>query len=588
MSMKFDPLELFYAKQKTNALNFDFEGLMGPIIPNLLPPSIDSYLYSLATHPKYSSKIKMKFDLIDRAVNDYGFVLMGRGTNRCIYKHQIDGRIMLKIGFDRAGITDAYKELYNMNYLKPFVTKCFDVSPTGTIGLFERVIPITYKDEFISVAGDIFDVITKCFIGKYILADIGTKFYMNWGIRKGFGPVLLDYPFMYLLDGRKLHCINQVPSPIGMVMCNGLIDYDEGFNHLKCTKCGKTYFASDLAKENKEGQLEIYGARLGGKMKMSTGEYYINGKKVSEEEVMARYFGDKSNNNYPDNNRVFEAAPPPVPPSYERKRAEAERKMRQQQNNTPRQSQPHNNNNRNDRPKETRVEYMYRYAKYTLKRMIKASRNELDLGNIAYALVDLIMNTNNSSGQKIERKEVIAKAQELAQEALNEFVEDCKRLNNNPTPPNNPRPQPNPAQAKMQENVKKTVVEPTQTATLSPAQSVAIVPEIVEAEVVDDSPTEEDDAEILSEVEQLHANDADQVNDIVDAIDNLSTAVEEGKKIAEANNGISPTTQEGLNRIKQINDMGNNAPHVKKEEAKPAPKPNPPQKIPGTGMAFTF
>ena len=587
MSMKFDPLELFYAKQKTNALNFDFEGLMGPIIPNLLPPSIDSYLYSLATNPKYSSKIKMKFDLIDRAVNDYGFVLMGRGTNRCIYKHQMDGNIMLKIGFDRAGITDAYKELYNMNYLKPFVTKCFDVSPTGTIGLFERVIPITYKDEFMSVAEDIFDVITKCFIGKYILADIGTKFYMNWGIRKGFGPVLLDYPFMYLLDGRKLHCINQVPSPIGMVMCNGLIDYDEGFNHLKCTKCGKTYFASDLAKENKEGQLEIYGARLGGKMKMSTSEYYINGKKVTEEEVMARYFGDKSNDNYPDNNRVFEAAPPPVPPSYERKRAEAERRMRQQQNNT-QQSQPHNNNNRNDRPKETRVEYMYRYAKYSIKHMVKVFGSDFDAYKVAYGLVDLIMNTNNN-GQKITRKDISDKAQELAQEALREIVEEGMRASNPNTPTNNPRPtQPNPAQERMQSNVKKTVVEPTQPVAPPPVQPVTSEPEPIEAEVVDDSPTEEDDTEILNEVEQLHANDADQVNDIVDAIDNLSTAVEEGKKIAEANNGISPTTQEGLDRIKQINDMGNNAPHVQKEAVKPAPKPNPPQKIPGTGMAFTF
>ena len=160
------------------------------------------------------------------------------------------------------------------------------------------------------------------------------------------------------------------------------------------------------------------------------------------------------------------------------------------------------------------------------------------------------------------------------------------RASNPNNPPNNP--QPNPAQERMQSNVKKTVVEPTQPVAPPPVQSVTSEPEIIEAEVVDDSPTEEDDAEILNEVEQLHANDADQVNDIVDAIDNLSTAVEEGKKIAEANNGISPTTQEGLDRIKQINDMGNNAPHVKKEEVKLTPKPNPPQKIPGTGMAFTF
>ena len=38
------------------------------------------------------------------------------------------------------------------------------------------------------------------------MADIGTNFFMNWGIRPGFGPVLLDYPYVYELDGNK--CVN--------------------------------------------------------------------------------------------------------------------------------------------------------------------------------------------------------------------------------------------------------------------------------------------------------------------------------------------------------------------------------------------
>ena len=73
----------------------------------------------------------MKFELIDQAVKDYGFVLLGRGTNRCIYKHQMDEKIVLKIGFDRSGAGDSLKEVQNMMMLRPFVTKCFDVSPSG-------------------------------------------------------------------------------------------------------------------------------------------------------------------------------------------------------------------------------------------------------------------------------------------------------------------------------------------------------------------------------------------------------------------------------------------------------------------------
>ena len=57
------------------------------------------------------------------------------------------------------------------------------MSPCGTVGVFERVNPITSREEFLSVADDIYEVITQWFIGKYVLADIGTKFFMNWKIK---------------------------------------------------------------------------------------------------------------------------------------------------------------------------------------------------------------------------------------------------------------------------------------------------------------------------------------------------------------------------------------------------------------------
>ena len=60
----------------------------------------------------------------------------------------------------------------------------------------------------------------------------------------GFGPVLLDYPYCYELDGNKLYC-NNVDMATGVV-CNGVIDYDYGFNELRCPVCGKRYTAKDL------------------------------------------------------------------------------------------------------------------------------------------------------------------------------------------------------------------------------------------------------------------------------------------------------------------------------------------------------
>ena len=79
-------------------------------------------------------------------------------------------------------------------------------------------------------------MIANKFIGKYVLEDIGTIWFKNWGIRPGFGPVLLDYPYLFEVDIRDLYCYDM--TPLGLP-CGGQIDYDAGFNILICTKCGK-------------------------------------------------------------------------------------------------------------------------------------------------------------------------------------------------------------------------------------------------------------------------------------------------------------------------------------------------------------
>jgi hypothetical protein len=80
------------------------------------------------------------------------------------------------------------------------------------------------------------------------MEDIGTNFFMNWGIRKGFGPVILDYPYTYKVDIQKLKCTH-VDKYTG-IECDGLIDYDIGFNTLVCEKCGTRYTARELGKHN--------------------------------------------------------------------------------------------------------------------------------------------------------------------------------------------------------------------------------------------------------------------------------------------------------------------------------------------------
>lgn len=74
--------------------------------------------------------------------------------------------------------------------------------------------------------------------------------------------MLLDYPYVYRVDEAKLFC-NRVDE-FGN-RCTGLIDYDAGFNHLFCTKCGKRYLALDLEDKNPVNDIVI---RRGGKYPM--------------------------------------------------------------------------------------------------------------------------------------------------------------------------------------------------------------------------------------------------------------------------------------------------------------------------------
>ena len=50
-----------------------------------------------------------------------------------------------------------------------------------------------------SVREDIYKIM-ETIVGRFIIDDFGTKAFKNWGLRKGFGPVLLDYADMYILD----------------------------------------------------------------------------------------------------------------------------------------------------------------------------------------------------------------------------------------------------------------------------------------------------------------------------------------------------------------------------------------------------
>lgn len=272
----------------TSIEDFNYDKLVAPPLSMLLSTYDIDALYNIATSIRYSGNPQLKYNKIDEIMKARGFIKLSAGTNRIVYRHLESTDFVVKVAADAIGIHDNPKEFENQFIFKPFVTKVFEVSPCGTVGVFERVNPITSREEFLSVADDIYDVINDWFIGKYVLADIGTKFFMNWGIRTystgkegsvAFGPVLLDFPYVYELDGNKLFC-SAVDHNSETGKCGGVIDYDEGFNFLRCTKCGVRYRVKELSKKIKNNEIIINTRRESKKMKIG---HYENGKIVCDD-----------------------------------------------------------------------------------------------------------------------------------------------------------------------------------------------------------------------------------------------------------------------------------------------------------------
>lgn len=245
----------------TTIPDFNYDTLTAPPLNQILwHPNDIADLRNIATSIRYAGNIKAKYNFIDEIMQRRSMVRLAAGTNRLVYRHLEIPSIVVKIAVDSEGIKNNPDEFRNQFLIKPFCTKVFEVSQCGVAGIFERVDRITSRYEFATIADDVYDLIVNVLLGKYVLEDIGTNFMYNYGIRVGFGPVLLDFPYIYELDGAKLYCDHILDD---RTVCGGEIDYDHGFNFLECTKCGRLFRASDLAKPRKESGIFMQANKKG-------------------------------------------------------------------------------------------------------------------------------------------------------------------------------------------------------------------------------------------------------------------------------------------------------------------------------------
>ena len=270
-----------------------FDDLQGPMVEDLFDAETIKSIKMTVTNPKIKF-FKDKFRILAGILNPLGYILAHAGTNRVVFQPQFDDSFVVKIGLDIAGRTNNPNEIVNQKYLKPFVCKCFDTTDDGVIGTFERVVPIENLNQLWSVREDIFDIM-RAITKRFIIDDFGTEAFKNWGVRKGFGPVLLDYADMYILDKDTAYCRKPIDWH-STAVCGGELGYTPGYNKIMCKKCGGIGKAKQYKGKDK---LSVYvpsrgidmGVRctikIGGKTVFSTEEGFTNQINESKEEFVA-------------------------------------------------------------------------------------------------------------------------------------------------------------------------------------------------------------------------------------------------------------------------------------------------------------
>ena len=270
-----------------------FDDLQGPMVEDLFDAETIKSIKLVVTNPKIKF-FKDKFRILAGILNPLGYILAHAGTNRVVFQPQFDDSFVVKIGLDIAGRTNNPNEIVNQKYLKPFVCKCFDTTDDGVIGTFERVVPIENLYQLWSVREDIFDIM-RTITKRFIIDDFGTEAFKNWGVRKGFGPVLLDYADMYILDKDTAYCRKPIDWH-STAVCGGELGYTPGYNKIMCKKCGGIGKAKQYKGKEK---LSVYvpsrgidmgikcTIKVGGKTVFSTEEGFTNQINESKEEFVA-------------------------------------------------------------------------------------------------------------------------------------------------------------------------------------------------------------------------------------------------------------------------------------------------------------
>lgn len=248
--------------EKFDPFKFNFDLAIKPPISHYLDRQTLDKLASVTYDPKLMNKPSQKFKLMNEILAPMKMKPLASGTNRRAFYCEYDPTIVLKVGSDTVGRSDNISEYYTQNLIKPYCCKIYSITPDGMVSLGERGEPIKKDDFQVLWSGEVFKTIMKIVYKGYSMEDIGGNYFKNWAVRLGFGPMLIDFPYIYEIDGSKLTC--DYVNPRTGEHCCGQLDYDysKGMSEIVCEKCGRRYSALHLAKTDCKGKTRIVKGRV--------------------------------------------------------------------------------------------------------------------------------------------------------------------------------------------------------------------------------------------------------------------------------------------------------------------------------------
>ena len=121
--------------------NFNYDVLSAPPIYSMFSQQDIEQLHYYASSAKFSAKLKQKYEAIDKIMANRGFEKLVSGTNRVSYAPKFANNFIVKVAYDTVALNDSLREYQNQWLIRPFCTKVFEVTPCGTLGVFEKVNP---------------------------------------------------------------------------------------------------------------------------------------------------------------------------------------------------------------------------------------------------------------------------------------------------------------------------------------------------------------------------------------------------------------------------------------------------------------